>query len=100
MKCYTWLRVSETLEEFLIDHPFATAPAEISIIPPASQSPSQPLSVVFVPKSVPEPYVVGMLKTKLLSSNSWLYKPGEGKEEKLIIHVDPAISSIRLYETT
>jgi len=78
---------------FLINHPLATAPAEISINLPTSTLPSHPFNVTLVAKSVPKPNVVQTSsKEKLLGSNSLLWKPTEAREQNITIQVDPAIS--------
>ena len=75
---YTVYRIDQALMGFLINHSFVTVPAEISIIPPASTSPSYPLTAVFVPASVPKANVVQTSsKESLLGSDSWLWTPTE-----------------------
>ena len=79
---YTVYRIDQALMGFLINHPFVTAPAEISKIPPASTSPSYPLTAVFVPASVPKANVVQMSsKESLLDSDSWLWTPTEATKQ-------------------
>jgi hypothetical protein len=89
MQSYTWNRTCEAIDDLLIHHPHATAPAEIWIIHPDSNLPSAPLTVVFIAKSVPIPNVVSETIELLTSS---FYRPEEGKKQTIIIQVDPTIS--------